>query len=140
MYDWVFSMSILDLVNLISSIASLILSIIAIWLSLYFYKESKNNEQNVNNALSEIKIHTATLEKLTGKWLDRLTRFVTSPQPMDAAAEKILETMGKLYQGNNQTGTVETPIEQPLMYKEEEIPKFAQVKNKKEVKKKGKTK
>ena len=118
-------LGIFDLINLISSIASLILSVIAIWLSLYFYKESKNNEKNLNNTLSEIKTHTGVLEKLTGKWIDRLTRFVTSPQPMDSAAERLLATIEKMsLQGNKEIGTIEAPEEQPLMYKEEEVPQF----------------
>lgn len=37
----------MDVVNLIAGIASLILSILAIWLALYFYTQSKRTEGNV---------------------------------------------------------------------------------------------
>jgi hypothetical protein len=132
-------LTILDIINLTSSLASLLLSIIAIWLSLYFFIQSKNTEKNVNEALTEIKTHTGTLERLTGKWMERLTRFVTSPQPMDAAAEKLLDTLGTVFrQGNKQIGTVEVTDEQPLLYKEEEAPQFVKPNVVSVQKKKGK--
>lgn len=81
----------LDIINLISSLASLILSVIAIWLALYFYHKSKDTEKEVNETLTEIKTHTGTLERLTGKWMDRFTRYVTTPQRVDEMQERLLQ-------------------------------------------------
>lgn len=74
-------MEITDLINLIAGVASLILSVLAIWLSLYFYKESKATEKNVGEMLSSIKAQTDALQKLTGRWMDRLTRYATESHP-----------------------------------------------------------
>lgn len=57
--------------------------------------------------------------------MDRLTRFVTTPQPMDPTSEKLIDVLkATSLQGNNQTGTTEVKEDQPLMYKEEEKPQF----------------
>jgi len=85
------NLTIIDIINLVSSLASLILSVIAIWLALYFYKSSKSTESEVKTTLTEIKTHTGALERLTGKWMDRFTRFVTSPQPVDEMQERLLQ-------------------------------------------------
>ena len=66
-----------DLLSLISSAVSIALAIIAICLSLYFFVQSRNVQQNVSSALVEIKTQTGLLQKLTFKQLDRLTKFVT---------------------------------------------------------------
>lgn len=85
------NLTIIDAVNLIGSLASLILSVIAIWLALYFYNSSKNTEKEVNSTLTEIKTHTGALERLTGKWMDRFIRNATTPQPVDELQRMLLE-------------------------------------------------
>jgi hypothetical protein len=115
----------MDIINFFSSVASLILAIISIWLSLYFYSKSKDTEKHVDEALTEIKTHAGTLERLTGKWMDRFTRYVTTPQPMDAATEKLIDVIkASNSQGNAQTGISEPIEDQILMYKEEIKPQF----------------
>jgi len=64
--------------SLVSSIVSTILGIGAIALSLYFFVASKRTEREVATALTKIETQTEMLQKLTGKQLDRLTRFVTT--------------------------------------------------------------
>jgi hypothetical protein len=115
-----------SILSFIASIVSLILSIVAIFLSAYFYTQAKNTEKAVSEALIEIKTQTGNLDKLTGKLLDRLTRFVTSPQPMDATQEKLLEMIRDkiVLQGTDRTGIVENREVEPLMYKEEMKPQF----------------
>jgi len=66
-----------------ANIASIILSVVAIWLALYFYHKSKEAEKLVASDLSEIKIQSGMLEKLTGKWMDRFTRYAVNPKPAD---------------------------------------------------------
>lgn len=115
----------LSLINLISSLTSLILAVLSICLSLYFYNKSKDTETNVKIYLEEIKTQVATLERLTGKWMDRFTRYVTTPQPIDAMSEHLLEFIKQSSsQGNKQTGMTEPDEKETLMYKEEEKPQF----------------
>lgn len=73
----------IDLINLIASVASLILSIVAIWLSLYFYNQAKKTENTVNSSLESIKSQATSLERLTARWMDRLTKYVTDSRPAD---------------------------------------------------------
>ncbi len=73
----------IEVINLISSIASLILSVVAIWLSLYFYNQSKQTENTVSVSLESIKTQTTSLERLTARWMDRLTKYVTDSRPAD---------------------------------------------------------
>ena len=69
--------------NLLSAITSLVLSIVAIWLSLYFYNQSKNTENNVNSLLNSIRTQVSSLETLTLKQLDRFTKYATTSKPAD---------------------------------------------------------
>lgn len=71
----------MDLVNLIGGIASLSLSVIAMWLSLYFYNKSKETEKDTAEALAAIKAQTETLQKIIGRQTDRLTKFATESNP-----------------------------------------------------------
>ena len=129
----------MEIINIFSSLASLILAVISIWLSLYFYAKSKDTEKNVNEALTEIKTHAGTLERLTGKWMDRFTRYVTTPQPVDPLSEKMLEVIKESHvQGNKQTGIDESIEDETLMYKEENVPQFVKANMEKSKKRKVK--
>jgi hypothetical protein len=70
----------METASIIASIASLILAIVAIAQSVYFYTQSKNTESRVQQALTGIKAQTDSLQALSGKYLDRLTRYVTTPR------------------------------------------------------------
>lgn len=72
------SMTAAEFWSLVSSIVSTILAIGAIALSLYFFVASKRTEREAAAALMKIETQTEMLQKLTGKQLDRLTRFVTT--------------------------------------------------------------
>lgn len=126
-------------ISIIGSFVSLILSVVAIFLSAYFYTQTKNTEKSVNEALAEIKTQTANLDKLTGKLLDRLTRFVTTPQPMDATQAQLLDIINKLtLQGTDKTGMIEKKEPEPLMYKEEQKQEFVKASITKSKKKRSK--
>ncbi len=88
-------MELIDLINLLSSIASLILSIIAIWLSLWFYEKSKNSEKNSEILLNNIKTQSESLERLTAKWMDRFTKYVTNPKEADETVKLLLSSFQK---------------------------------------------
>lgn len=74
-------LSVSDVINLVSAGVSLILSLFAIWLSLWFYRLSKDTEKNVTETLAKITTQGDMLQKLTGRWMDRLTRYATDSHP-----------------------------------------------------------
>jgi len=63
--------------NLAASIASIILAVVAIAQATYYFVKTKASEERVAVALADIKSATLALEKLSGRYLDRLTRHVT---------------------------------------------------------------
>lgn len=66
-----------------SSIASIILAIVAILLSVYFYTQSKKSEKDITNSLSKIETQSQTIEKITGKQIERLTEHLTKQSGLD---------------------------------------------------------
>lgn len=84
-------MNAVEIINLVAGIASLILSVLAIWLSLYFYDKSKNTESKVDKALEGIRVQTQSLETLTGKWMDRFTKYVTNPKAADETSLLLMQ-------------------------------------------------
>ncbi|WP_006786881.1 hypothetical protein [Thiorhodospira sibirica] len=60
-------MTVMDLVSLIASIASLIVAVGAIWLSIVFYKMSSNASNAKNEAAKGIDASVQRLEKLFDK-------------------------------------------------------------------------
>ena len=71
--------------SLVGSAVSVILGILAIALSIYFYVAGRNTETRVAASLSKIEAQAEMLQKLAGRQLDRLTKFVTDErrQPED---------------------------------------------------------
>ncbi|MBL7663293.1 hypothetical protein JNK13_11140 [bacterium] len=83
-----YNMDLYDIITLASSIASIVISVLAIILSIYFYTQTKNSESNVTSALAEIKSQSESLQNLTGRWMDRLTNYAT--QDKTALLEKFI--------------------------------------------------
>ena len=54
----------IDIISLVAGIASLVLSILAIWLSITFYKMSNESSQEMNEASNNINNNVVKLEKL----------------------------------------------------------------------------
>ena len=71
-------MDTLGIVGLVAGIVSVILAVVAIWQSLYFYSQGKGTETRVEIALSSIKSQVDTLQAINGKTLDRLTKYATT--------------------------------------------------------------
>ena len=69
-----------QIINVTAAIVSIILGILAIVLSLWFYRQTKDTEKEVSRSLSKIETQAEMLQKITGKQLDRLTKFVTAPR------------------------------------------------------------
>jgi len=66
--------------SIISSIVSVILAFFAIGISIWFFMVGKNTEKDVSNSLTQIKTQAEMLQKISGKQLDRLTKYVTEPK------------------------------------------------------------
>lgn len=95
MNDALFS-TILNFINIFSAAIGCVLSIIAIWLSLYFYDKSKNTEKEVSDNLIEIKTQTKSLEALSGKMLDKFADYFTKPRPMNEIEQQLLAKLPEL--------------------------------------------
>jgi hypothetical protein len=87
-------MTALEVTSIISGIVGVILSLVAIWLSLYFYTQAKGSEARVENALTSIKAQTEALKALSSRQLDRLTKYATAPRDEHPhAAQLLADTM-----------------------------------------------
>lgn len=86
-------MTALDWIGITSSLASLILSVLAIWLSLYFFKAGKASEREAAVTLAAMQSQVKAIESLTGRWMDRFTRHATREPSPDPIALRLLEKM-----------------------------------------------
>jgi hypothetical protein len=84
--------------NLASSIVSVILAVLAIVLSLIFYSASKQTESGVNASLTKIETQAEMLAKITGRQLDRLTKFATERPEQPEVIPQMIEIIARLPQ------------------------------------------
>ena len=93
-------MNSVELWSIVSSIVSVILGIFAIVLSVWFFISSKRTEQQVTNSMIKIETQTDALQKLSGKMLDRLTKYVTEDRPTagDQALPQLVTILAQLPQ------------------------------------------
>ena len=84
------------IIGIASAVASTVLAVVAMGQSLYFYNQAKNTERNTGETLAAIRAQTQTLEKLTGRQLDRLTRFATQPRDHEPAMSYVVTLMREL--------------------------------------------
>ena len=89
-------MTSMDTVNLVAAAMTFVLGPLSIWLSLHFYSKAKDAEKETATALEAIKAQTGALERLTGKWMDRLTRYVTGPKPADESLTLLITTLAQM--------------------------------------------
>src|SRR5687768_3450247 len=80
----------LEVFGLAADIVSLVLGGFAIWLSWQFYDKSRTVDTSVQLALKGIETQTAALQTLSVKYMDRLTRFVTTPREESGQASQVL--------------------------------------------------
>ena len=84
--------------SIVSSIVSVILGFFAIFISLWFFIIGRKTEGNVSNALVEIKTQTDMLQKISGKQLDRLTKYVTNAKNTAQSDDMISEMLKVIIQ------------------------------------------
>lgn len=85
-------MTTVEAFGLAGNIVSLVLGVVAILMAVAFYLAGRGTEQRVAASLTKIETQTDMLQKITGKQLDRLTRFATDRPEVEQAkpAELIL--------------------------------------------------
>lgn len=86
----------LDVLNTSVGLMSLILGGFAIWLSWEFYSKAKDAEKQTAVTLEAIKAQSDALQRLTGRWMDRFTRYATEPRPADEGLMMLVNTMANL--------------------------------------------
>jgi len=89
-------LTLLDGINLAAAMASIVLAVVALSLSLYLYVKGRDNEVRASSALSKIESQVGALEKLSGKMLDRLTKAVTDRSPEHEALEVVASAFKQL--------------------------------------------
>jgi hypothetical protein len=71
-----------DFWSIVASVVSVALGVFAIVLSIYFYAKGRQTEVAVSSSLTQIQTQAEMLQKLAGRQLDRLTKYVTEgPTP-----------------------------------------------------------
>ena len=86
--------------SIVASVVSIILGLVAIAVSIYFFVTNQKTEKNVSNSLTKIETQTEMLQKITGRQIDRLTKFVTEPKPsiIDESLPDIISRLTELPQ------------------------------------------
>lgn len=87
-------------ISITAGIASIILAIVAIFFTVWFFVLSKKSEKETSNSLTEIKTQATSLQTLTGKLMDRLTRYVTTdkPNPMEIPFQQLVSALAQIPQ------------------------------------------
>ena len=80
----------MEVASIVASVVSTILAMVAIAMSVFFYTQAKNSESRVNCALEGIRTQTDALQKLTGRWMDRLTKYVTTAHGPQTESQYLL--------------------------------------------------
>lgn len=110
-------LTILDIVNLISGLSSLILALVAIWLALHFYEKSKASEKQTEVNVNEIKTQTSLLVDISARMLDKFTDYSTQPK----AADETFLVLAQMLQGKSTGISADYPQDNNA----EQINKFA---------------
>ena len=95
-----------------SNITSVILAILAIALAIYFYVKSKDTEREVSTALAKIETQADALQKLSGRYMDRLTKYVTETQP-NRAEHSATQMAAIMQQLSQLPQTIAASVDQP---------------------------
>src|SRR5262245_9741121 len=94
-------MTCVQVCSIASSVASLIIAVLAMWFAFYVYDKGKATDQSITNSLAKIEAQAESLQKLSGKWMDRLTKYVTTdrpPGPLDHELPNLIAVLTQLPQ------------------------------------------
>lgn len=86
--------------SIAASLVAIVLAILAIVLSIWFFVLAKKTETQTSSSLTKIETQADSLQKLTGRWMDRLTKYVTSDRPniIDESIPQFLSILSQLPQ------------------------------------------
>lgn len=69
----------MEIASIVASFVSLIVGILAGSLAIFFYIKQKEDANRAENALTAIREQTNALQSISSGFLDRLTKYVTTP-------------------------------------------------------------
>lgn len=86
--------------SVVASIVSVILGGFAIGLSVHFFVINRKTEKDVSNSLTKIETQAELLQKIAGRQLDRLTKYVTEQRSgaIDEALPQLITILAELPQ------------------------------------------
>jgi len=84
---------VIDIFNLIASIFGIVMAVLALVLSLVFFFSAKKTERDTNNAMRDLKSSTASLDKLSMRMLDRMSKALVASNPTE---ERLIEVLGSI--------------------------------------------
>lgn len=86
--------------SIAASLATIVLAILAIVLSIWFFVLAKKTETQTSSSLTKIETQADSLQKLTGRWMDRFTKYATSDRPsiVDESFPQLLAIISQLPQ------------------------------------------
>jgi hypothetical protein len=86
----------MEIASIVASFVSLIIGILAGWLSIHFYNKQKDDASRVEVALASIREQTNALQAVSATFLDRLTKYVTTPvkhPPQPDPSRLVIDTL-----------------------------------------------
>lgn len=96
-----------DWIALTSSIASLILAVVSIYLAVHFFIKSKEAEKQASNTLTKIEVQTKTLQNVSTRMLDKYVNYSTQPKQADETvillAQMVQNSMSQGLSGTGET-------------------------------------
>ena len=99
----------IDMFNLIASVFGIVMAVIALVLSLVFFFSAKKTEHETDIVMRELKSSTASLERLSMKLLDRMSKALVAPNPTE---ERLIDVLKNIATTGNLPTVNETEQEQ----------------------------
>jgi hypothetical protein len=91
-------MGAVEVISIATGIASMVLAVFAMWFAMYCYDKSKTTDQSITNSLAKIEAQADSLQRLSGKFMDRLTRYVTTDRPPGPVDQQLIAVLTQLPQ------------------------------------------
>lgn len=82
-------------ISLVASATSIVLALLAIIFTVWFFVLSKKTEKETSNSLTKIETQADSLQKISGRWMDRLTKYVTTDKP--SSVDPTLLQLGNMF-------------------------------------------
>lgn len=116
--DGASSIPALDIIGLIGSLSTIILGVIAIWLSLYFYRRSGDLFNSLSSLVSRIEASTKSSEEMSKLVANKLVDYVTRDQTTKSSQTKekaLLNITKKLEDIKGKLATEDSGVNQDII-------------------------